>query len=451
MPKQKINNYRIIEESGKQYIFISQTSSLFEISDEVRNMIDEDKQLFIYNETVYDKQIVEQLDKAGFFVESFEKTKIKLERNDLKPTALVLMLSQDCNLRCKYCYAGDGKYHNKGFMKEDIAKRAIDYAFENFETDNISIILFGGEPLLNQSIFEFCVKYSNKKAIESNKRVNFSITTNGTLLNKENAKIIIDNNFNVTLSIDGDSKTHDKNRFYMDKRGSYDDAVNNVREYLGVHNISARATLTKHNPNIKEIFEHLHGLGFRTVHISPSIEFMDKNAYDRLIESYREMIEEFNKRLKNKDYRYCLGMTNIVSYLDRINRGGVRGKFCGAYNNMIVVDIEGSFYGCHRLVAAQETKYGNIFKENIIDEKIKKEVINKLVNRGNSDCNKCWISSLCGGGCPAENYYFNTDFTIPNELTCYYLKSIMIYLIKLYLSLSEEEKEVLFNNRKIRD
>ena len=118
---------------------------------------------------------------------------------------------------------------------------------------------------------------------------------------------------------------------------------------------------------------------------------------------------------------------------------------------MIVVDIEGSFYGCHRLVAAQETKYGNIFKENIIDEKIKKEVINKLVNRGNSDCNKCWISSLCGGGCPAENYYFNTDFTIPNELTCYYLKSIMIYLIKLYLSLSEEEKEVLFNNRKIRD
>ncbi len=449
MEKLKIKTHKFIENGGRQYVFISDTSSLFEIDEHIKGMIDQTEKTFVYNNSLEeDRKIMEALDKAGFFIDTFKEPEFEVKINQLKPSALVLMLSQDCNLRCNYCYAGDGEYCNKGLMREDIAKMSIDYAFDNFGSENISIILFGGEPLLNHKLFEFCVKYSKQKAEETNKEINFSTTTNATLLNDKNSKILRGNRFNVTISIDGDSETHNKNRFYANKKGTYDDVVNNVNKYLGFKNVAARATLTKFNPNIKEIYDHLYGLGFKSIHISPSIEFMNRDSYDKLINSYTELIDAFKRKLQLKEYDYCFRMSNIMAYLDRVHRGGIRRKFCGAYNNMLTVDIDGSFHGCHRFVATPELGYGNILSNPIMDDDIRKDMLRNLIQNQDSPCQDCWISGLCGGGCPAENMMSNKDVKRPYDLTCYYLRKVMSKIIEMYIELDDEEKELLFDNRK---
>ena len=445
----KLKTHRLIENNGKNYIFISDTASLFEIDDYVKNMINESDGLFVYDsDSEKDNEVMQILDKAGFFTDTFKEPDWKSKINESQPSALVLMLSQDCNLRCNYCYAGDGEYCNKGLMKESTAKMAIDYAFDNFTEDKISIILFGGEPLLNKNLFKFCVEYAKKKAEESSKEVSFSTTTNATLLNMKNAKIIIENKFSVTISIDGDAKTHNQNRFYANKKGTYDDVVNNVKNYLGFKNVAARATLTKYNPKIKDIYEHLYGLGFRSIHISPSIEFMDRDAYDKLILSYLELIDTFEKKLKLKDYDYCLRMSNIMAFLNRLNKGGLRRKFCGACNNMLTVDIDGSFHGCHRFVATPELNYGNIMNHNAVEDDRKNGMLEALIQNHDSVCRNCWISGICGGGCPAENMASNKDLKRPHDLTCHYLKSIMPKIIELYIGLSSEEKRIFFDYKK---
>lgn len=72
----------------------------------------------------------------------------------MSPTTLTLMITQDCNLRCTYCYGVNGMYNHKGFMTQETAETAIDYFVKYAVSDELSICFFGGEPLLNFSLIK---------------------------------------------------------------------------------------------------------------------------------------------------------------------------------------------------------------------------------------------------------------------------------------------------------
>ncbi|MDE5965389.1 MAG: 4Fe-4S cluster-binding domain-containing protein [Lachnospiraceae bacterium] len=100
------------------------------------------------------------------------------------PDTAILMLCQECNLRCKYCYAGKGEYLNPGLMSEETGRKAIDFiANLDNNSEQFNLILFGGEPLMDFEKVKNLVAYAKQVAKECNKTVSFSITTNGTLVN----------------------------------------------------------------------------------------------------------------------------------------------------------------------------------------------------------------------------------------------------------------------------
>lgn len=68
-------------------------------------------------------------------------------------SSIILLVAQDCNLRCSYCYADEGKYHDCGRMSIETAKRAVDFLIEKSKEEKIGICFFGGEPLLNYMFF----------------------------------------------------------------------------------------------------------------------------------------------------------------------------------------------------------------------------------------------------------------------------------------------------------
>ena len=101
--------------------------------------------------------------------------------------SLCLHVAHDCNLRCKYCFAGTGDFGGKReLMSAETGKKAIDFAIAGSrKRHNLEIDLFGGEPLMNFGVVKEIIQYARRREIEANKNIKLTLTTNGTLLNDE--------------------------------------------------------------------------------------------------------------------------------------------------------------------------------------------------------------------------------------------------------------------------
>ena len=142
--------------------------------------------------------------------------------------AMCLHVSHDCNLRCKYCFADEGKYHTekRELMTAETGKRAMDYLVEHSgHRRNLKLIFFGGEPLMNFEVVKEVVEYARELEKKYNKVFRFTVTTNGILLDEKKLEYINENMSNIVLSIDGRKEVNDRMRYRADGSGSYDKIV----------------------------------------------------------------------------------------------------------------------------------------------------------------------------------------------------------------------------------
>ena len=139
--------------------------------------------------------------------------------NDLPPagfplTTMVLNVTNKCNLACTYCYEYgedkiiDTQYGDQPkFMAEETAKESVEFLLEESRGQDVAhITFFGGETLLNFPVLQDTVAYARRRAAEEGKRIEFSLTTNATLLRPEIIEWLADNQIGVTISIDGPKK-----------------------------------------------------------------------------------------------------------------------------------------------------------------------------------------------------------------------------------------------------
>lgn len=149
------------------------------------------------------------------------------------------IVTEDCNLRCKYCYICHKKANH--VMEFEIAKKFIDYIFSGRFQQSEGVILgfIGGEPFLEVDLIDKIVDYYKIKAYEVgsdwywNYRIN--ITTNGVNYAQESVQHFIKKNhdkLSVTITIDGTKEKHDLQRVFPDGSGSYDIIVKNIPLYL---------------------------------------------------------------------------------------------------------------------------------------------------------------------------------------------------------------------------
>jgi len=166
---------------------------------------------------------------------------LKITGNDVKNNLinlpqLVFEVTDNCNLRCKYCGYGDlyegydprGR-NNLSFKKAcnildyltKLWKDNIDYSL----TQPFTLSFYGGEPLMNMKLVEKIIQYIESLNIKG-KKVHFSMTTNGLLLNKH-INYLADKKFRLLISLDGNERDHSY-RVDLQGKNSHKQVVENI-------------------------------------------------------------------------------------------------------------------------------------------------------------------------------------------------------------------------------
>lgn len=93
-------------------------------------------------------------------------------------------------------------------MSDEVAFTAIDFLVRaSRNVKDLTILLFGGEPMMRFDLIQRIIPYANKKAKEAGKSISWDMTTNGTLIDKERAKWMAEHKVKYLLSLDGDKET----------------------------------------------------------------------------------------------------------------------------------------------------------------------------------------------------------------------------------------------------
>ncbi len=328
---------------------------------------------------------------------------------------LVINLTNQCNLSCQYCYEyGEDKVATPEgkpkFMEIDTAKQSVDFLFKQAQGRRAAhITFFGGETLMNFPMLTQIVDYSREQARVHGMYIDYSLTTNGTLLRPDIIAYLSDNSIGVTVSMDGPQELNDKLRVFSNGKGSYDVIVPKVRELLKKHTsrpIAARVTLTNGVTDVIRIFRHLkddigfHEVGFAPVTTSPDrLYAIGPSGLDDVLAQFEQLAYEYrDAALRNELH----GFSNVSDTLAELHQGISKSHPCGAGLGLLGVGPSGDISPCHRFVDSDEHKLGHVSEG--LDPAKQKEFLSTGHINTKYDCHSCWARPVCAGGCYHEAF-----------------------------------------------
>jgi uncharacterized protein len=355
--------------------------------------------------------------------------------------ALSLAIAQKCNLGCTYCYAQQGEFGGAAKnMPLGEALRAVELLTENAEPGaKLNLAFLGGEPLVNRDVLRAATRRALELARACGATINFSITTNGTLLTEDDADFFEDHGFAVSISIDGPRQAHDALRPFKDGRGSYDRVMQRVAPLLKRQRrmqVSARVTVTPRNLALRQTLDGLIAAGFHSVGFSPMLSAPSGNgemqAHDLEL-MLGEMIEcgrEFERRSRLRQ-RYPFA--NMLNAMREIHRGTHRPYPCGAGAGYLGVSAEGELAACHRFVGDDEGAMGSL--ADGIDRRRQADWLAARHVHRQEPCRSCWARYLCGGGCHHETIRRGRP-------ACDFIRGWLHYCLEAYLRLSTQPEHL---------
>lgn len=339
---------------------------------------------------------------------------------------VTFIVTQDCNLRCKYCYEVDK--NNKNVMKFEIAQKAIDYLLDNpniFNTEAVVFNFIGGEPLLEIDLIDKIADYIKIETYKKNRKwfskYRFNISTNGILYDNEKVQNFIKKNkdkLSIGFSIDGNKEKHDLQRIYKDGRGSYDDVVKNVPLWLKQFGNTAHTKVTIGSEDLKYIKDsiiHLWNLGISNVAANVVFEDVWKPNDDVIFEEQLKELADYiiDNKLWN-DYNTSLFSDNLgyPCNIEDLNESS-----CGA-GLMLAIDAQGDFYPCLRytrfsLKNNPSYKIGDI-NSGIDFDKIRPFLGLNAASISNEECLNCEVATGCRW-CQGNNYDSSNSCTNYNR------------------------------------
>lgn len=372
-----------------------------------------------------------------------------------KPQAVTMLLTNDCNLACSYCFESNkGKDYMPKEMALDILKAT--YNVVDPMAGVFTLNMFGGEPLMNWDTFKAVCDY----VLENNLKIRITATTNLTLLTDEMIDYIDELSIPILVSVDGIKEVHDKHRC-----NSFDKVIENMKKLIDRdlgYLIEARMTVAPDTAKyMYESVKMLVDLGINNIANVPASDLewdaqsiQDyKDNYEKILDMYIDILnDETNKRnisLYKVDQALNLALEPIKEDTSMCNIGNPR---------WVIVDWKGDIWPCPDYPTTDNAdliagKIGN-FYTGVDETKVdpKPMVATYELER----CKGCEAISICKSGCPYENYTKNGKFNEPTIGYCT-LQKAFVEIIKAYqdklleaTNIRSRQLNVLIENLKVK-
>jgi uncharacterized protein len=358
---------------------------------------------------------------------------------------LVVNVTNQCNLSCTYCYEyGEDKIvdtengKQPKFMSEETARESVEFLLrEARESPTAHMTFFGGETLLNFPVLKSTIAYARRRAAEVGKEIDFSLTTNATLLRPDVIEFLAENRVGVTISIDGPEELQDRFRVFKNGAGSYDVVAPKIKALLARHRsrpIGARVTLTRQTLDVTRIYRHLADemgfweVGFAPVTTAPTRDYaISDGGFDDLLAQFRRLAEEYrDAALANRHH----GFSNVRETLQEIHQGHAKAYPCGAGLGLMGVATDGDVALCHRFAGSESHQLGDV--RNGVSWEQQQAFLESHHIEAKTDCRTCWARPICAGGCyhEANTRYGSTER--PNLHYCEWIRGWTHTCLEIY-------------------
>lgn len=305
--------------------------------------------------------------------------------------ALTILPTRGCNFGCIYCYEQD---RPNVLMNEQTEKAIVKFVCSNSNLKRLSVVWYGGEPLLN---FDSMVRLT-KMFKQLNIEYSAKIVSNGYLLTKEKADLMKDLAIrNIQITFDGSEEIHNQRRFLLGGQPTYRKIMDNLKYLLSIN---------------KEI----------TIDIRTNIDRRNKDDYNKFYQDFKSEINDkrvtmypgfvsdlLSSECVSPEFNISEGGYKAQFILDIFDKYGIEIKsFLPKYRRhscvaskyfAFVIGPEGELYKCWRMVGNQKEAIGNVNDGSFDMVKFSKYLMGADYTL-DSKCLQCEFITLCGGGCP---------------------------------------------------
>ena len=384
---------------------------------------------------------IEYLLRNHFICEKYSENEIeqrlqKVIENTRGTTKITLMPSgYQCNFRCKYCYES----HDK---KVEYGEKEHNYFVQYVKSlkGKIVIDFFGGEPLLNYKWIKNLITAINRD--DALKRVRYSMTTNGYLLNKERISFLINAGVRTfQITVDGLEETHNELRVLKNGGGSWSRIIENLKlfkNFDGMFKVILRINYNSTSLDKEKLLKLLDILSFAKEDVRFKFIFREIGDYSG-INSSLEKYRDANKISLKRGNAFLTMFEYLNTILDNgFFSGDVEllttpaGIVCyAAFPQNIAVNGEGDILRC---TVAVDQNYNNFGKIDYSDDCNRMQLDDyktleweKGLKR-DKKCYKCKLLYQClGMNCPVKNIANNSSICPPIAL---YSNNILELVVK---------------------
>ena len=340
---------------------------------------------------------------------------------------LVINISNDCNLRCKYCYAAGGSYNGtREIMSIETLHRTLDMFYKTFaKIENIQ--LFGGEPTMNIPAIKYTCEYVKRNSYETS----VGFVTNGTIMSEELFELIKSYNIQVTVSIDIDS-IHDLVRPYTSGKGSLT-AIQANLEKLKLLNQPKEFEVTYTRLHVDmgySIYQVVRELssqyGIYNIHLAPVCTSHEEYRLANM-DDFVSSVDDFFLNVDKGTAPYAL-MQNILFTLKTKLKNQY---FCFAGFGTIAVSVTGKVYPCFYFYEKKEFEYCSVFDEEGAFSRAIGCMQDKYMayNRSeNPKCKNCFAMTVCRG-CLGSNYSQSGNEYDPPDSICEMTRGMLEHIL----------------------
>lgn len=321
----------------------------------------------------------------------------KQEAFNSRNQLMMIYPTQDCNLKCWYCYES---HVPDSFMSQEVQDRIVRHIEKRIEQnlfDSLRLSFFGGEPMLRFPTIAYPLAKRLKDIVTgAGKTFRTFFITNATLIGTKEIEMLRDINPYFQITIDGNRSKHNVVRTRKHTtEPTYDVIIEAVKGIVnGIYNPEYKEPIVTlrinyDNNTLANLQEFITDLG----DIDKSAVMIHLERVWRTIGS----VDDRQRTLLKKTISYLTSQGFYVSH-------GIFGKkriSCPAESeSYFIVNYDGSLYRCNGRTLLPETKEGVLSDDGdlIWDESIQASRLG-LATFENPDCLGCKMLPRCMGPC----------------------------------------------------